>query len=56
MLSFHSYADNTQLYLSFYPNLSSALLVCVDEVKSWMAANLLSLNESKTGDYLVPLE
>ncbi len=48
---FHSYADDTQLYLSFNPNSSSALgrlLACVDEVKAWMSANFLSLNDSKT--------
>ncbi len=46
---FHSYADDTQLYLSFNPNSSSALghlLTCVDEVKAWMSANFLSLNDS----------
>ncbi len=44
--SFHSYADDTPLYLSFNPNSSSALgrlLACVDEVKAWMSANSLSL-------------
>lgn len=44
-VSFHSYADDTQLYLSFNPNSFSALgrlLACVDEVKSWMYANFLS--------------
>lgn len=48
-VSFHSYTEDTQLYWSF--NSSSALghlLACVDEVKSWMAANFLSLDESKT--------
>ncbi len=50
-VSFHSYTDDTQLYSSFNPNSSSALghlLACVNKVKSWMAANFLSLNESKT--------
>lgn len=50
-VSFHSYADDTPLYLSFNPNSSSALgrlLAGVDEVKAWMSANFLSLNDSKT--------
>lgn len=50
-MSFHSYADDFQLHLSFNPNSSSAmgnLLACVDEVKSWMAANFLSVNKLKT--------
>lgn len=48
---FHYYADEAQLYLSLNPNSSSALgrlLACVDEVKSWISANFLSLNEAKT--------
>lgn len=50
-MSFNSYTDDTQLYSSFNLNSSSALghlLAFVDKVKSWMAANFLSLNESKT--------
>ncbi len=51
--SFHSYADDTPLYLSFNPNSSSAwgrLLACVDEVKAWMSANSLSLKGGRTPD------
>lgn len=50
-VSFHCYADDTQLYIPFKSNDSTAierLLACLNEVKAWMSTNFLSLNESKT--------
>ncbi|CAJ1061240.1 RNA-directed DNA polymerase from mobile element jockey [Xyrichtys novacula] len=50
-LSFHSYADDLQLYLPMRPNENSALshlLDCITEVKQWLALNFLHLNDSKT--------
>jgi len=38
-IAYHSYADNTQLYLALSPNYYSpidTLCKCIDEVNSWM--------------------
>ena len=48
-LSYHFYADNTQLYISF--NLSRVpqkMKRCVDLIRGWMANNFLKLNKEKT--------
>ena len=50
-LNFHSYADDTQLYLC--TKLSTqlppqSLVNCLHEIKLWMTSNLLKLNTSKT--------
>ena len=53
-IKFHSYADETQLYLSFSPTKAegfhalSCLTKCVSEIELWMKANLLKLNTEKT--------
>ena len=50
-VNFHSYADDTQLYLSVAPNDPSALdplLTCLSSIKCWMSENFLKLNEDKT--------
>ena len=54
-LDYHFYADDTQLYISFNPkeqssfDLSSATMErCIREIKTWMNANMLKLNEDKT--------
>ncbi len=54
-LSFHLYADDTQLYLSFDCNDKTNTLstlhsieMCIAEIKSWMPANKLKLNGGKT--------
>ena len=48
----HLYADDTQLYLPFDPQNSqvaiSQMEACIAEIKSWMAANFLKLNDEKT--------
>ena len=48
----HLYADDTQLYISFQPSCVSAsvasLQTSITQVSTWMSANLLSLNPSKT--------
>ena len=53
-LFYHQYADDLQLYCHFALNrqaLAEAvnqIEKCVDELKDWMTANLLSMNDSKT--------
>lgn len=54
-VSHHVYADDTQLYVSFDPkvpgDLSCAitrLQYCISDIKNWMTANKLKLNDSKT--------
>ncbi len=50
-MSFHCYTDDTQIYLpvrEYNSNSLDALLACLHDVKDWMAANFLKLNENKT--------
>lgn len=50
-ISFHCYADDTQLYLSFKPHEQNSLSIlhsCLSNVKDWMAANFLQFNNNKT--------
>ena len=51
-LSYHMYADDTQLYMSVEPSKISSLVsnmeACVNSVKDWMLTNRLKLNDDKT--------
>ena len=56
---FHGYADDTQLYIRFRPgdavSLADAirrLEMCIKEIRMWMTANKLKLNDGKT-DFMV---
>ena len=53
---FHSYADDTQLYISAEPNNSTAIdsiSSCLTAINDWMSNNFLKLNEDKTEILLV---
>ena len=54
-VSFHSYADDQQIYLSFSPTQPGgkdkclqSLAACISDVHLWMRTNLLKLNDDKT--------
>jgi len=50
-VSYHLYADDTQVYLPLRlggKDGNVTLLGCLEEVKLWMATNLVQLNETKT--------
>ncbi len=55
-ISFHCYADDTQLYISTRPDETSKLsklTECVKNVKDWMTNNFLLLNSDKTEKLLI---
>ncbi len=50
-IAYHSYADDTQIYLALSPNDYSpidSLCQCIDEINIWMWQNFLQLNKEKT--------
>ena len=54
-ISYHTYADDTQLYLSFKNNSAESeayhigrIQTCIMEIRLWMSQNFLKLNENKT--------
>ncbi len=54
-ISYHIYADDIQLYLSFDPNSDedrlqtlSRLTLCINEISAWMSHNKLKLNDEKS--------
>lgn len=54
-LSYHLYADDTQLYLAFKPSSETSksdtirkLEACVKDIQDWMTSNMLKLNGDKT--------
>ncbi len=50
-IAYHSYADDTQIYLALSPNDYSpidSLCQYIDEINSWMCQNFLQLNKEKT--------
>ena len=57
-VSFHSYADDTQIYIPFQPGVNedeviNRLTRCIHEVRIWMAENFLKLNDDKTDFILI---
>ncbi len=48
-LSFHCYADDSQIYVPLRKNDTvRPLLDCLEDIKAWMSLNFLSFNENKT--------
>jgi len=59
-LKHHFYADDTQIVLSFRPpDFQSSLIHLqnvLQQISSWMTANLLTLKSSKTEFFLIGLK
>ena len=54
-MSFQSYADDQQIYLSFSPTQPGgkdkclqSLVACISDICLWMRTNILKLNDDKT--------
>jgi len=56
-MSFHTYADDTQIYISFKPDDSSLAIqkleACISCIKTWMIENKLKLNDDKSEFMLI---
>ena len=58
-LNHHLYADDSQIFISFAPKIFTTAITqlqdTISDISSWMTANLLSLNPSKTEFMLIGL-
>ncbi len=58
-VSFHSYADDTQLYIFSRPSEThqiERLIECIVDIKKWMTSNFLLLNSEKTEVLIIDLK
>ncbi|XP_064158767.1 uncharacterized protein LOC135236382 isoform X2 [Anguilla rostrata] len=56
-MSYHCYADDTQLFLSFPPSdtqVSARITACLSDIQSWMVRHHLKLNPGKTELIYIP--
>ena len=55
--NYHFYADNTQLYFTFkendYETTTSHMEYLISDIRTWMAANMLKLNDDRTEVVLI---
>ncbi len=55
--SYHCYADDTQLYVSFHPDdpmIAAHISACLTDISCWMKDHHLQLNHAKTELLVVP--
>ena len=57
-ISFHQYADDTQIYLTFRPSddvksATEKMESCIDDIRQWMLENKLKINDEKSELLLV---
>lgn len=57
-VSFHQYADDTQIYYTFKTSVAGdfelaklRLKTCINDIDAWMLHNNLKLNDDKTRSY-----
>ncbi|KAL2086181.1 hypothetical protein ACEWY4_017240 [Coilia grayii] len=58
-LSYHCYADDTQMYLSFQPDdstVSACISACLTDLSTWIKDHHLQLNLSKTEVLVIPVK
>ncbi|XP_056585647.1 uncharacterized protein LOC130407035 isoform X1 [Triplophysa dalaica] len=49
--SYHCYADDTQIYISFHPDdatVAARITACLEDISAWMKGHHLQLNPAKT--------